>query len=425
MTAHHILVVDDEVGIRELLRDILEDEGYHVRLAENAAEAREFRMNQRPDLVLLDIWMPDCDGVTLLKEWVNGGQLTMPVVMMSGHATVDTAVEATRIGAFDFLEKPVALQKLLKTVGAALKHGEHLPRQGMSLINLGKSAPIIELRQRLEHAAKQAAPILLVGPHGSGMELCARALHKTDTPWVEITTHRERLAQAPIELLDHAKDGVLYIPEIASLNHSEQKGLLLLLQKSEKSAARVICTTSRDLPQLAAAGQFEEALLQAVSALTVRVPALNDHREDIPELARAINLQLAEQGGVSFRELDTAALNALRNAAWPGNLTQLENVVRRLMTGSLGDTITQDDVQRVLQEFSGLEPAPAEPVSSASVSPVSLDQPLREARDEFERIYFEHHIAKAGGNMSRVAEFVGLERTHLYRKLKQLGIKVR
>lgn len=425
MTAHHILVVDDEVGIRELLRDILEDEGYHVRLAENAAEAREFRMAQRPDLVLLDIWMPDCDGVTLLKEWVNGGQLTMPVVMMSGHATVDTAVEATRIGAFDFLEKPVALQKLLKTVGAALKHGEHLPRQSMSLINLGKSAPIVELRQRLEHAARQPSPILLVGPQGSGMELCAHAMHKADSPWLELSAQHEKLAQAPIDLLEQAKDGVLYIPEIASLNHSEQKGLLLLLQKSEKSAARIICTTSRDLPQLAASGQFDEALLQAVSVLTVRIPALNDHKEDIPELARAINLQLAEQGDIPLRELDTAALNTLRNAAWPGNLTQLENVIRRLMTSSLGETISQDDVQRVLQEFVGLEPAPAQPAPISAASPVSLDQPLREARDEFERIYFEHHIAKAGGNMSRVAEIVGLERTHLYRKLKQLGIKVR
>lgn len=425
MTAHHILVVDDEIGIRELLRDILEDEGYHVRLAENAAEARELRINQRPDLVLLDIWMPDCDGVTLLKEWVNGGQLTMPVVMMSGHATVDTAVEATRIGAFDFLEKPIALQKLLKTVGAALKHGEHMPRQGMSLINLGKSAPIAELRQRLEHAAKLAAPILLIGPQGSGMELCAHALHKADTPWVEMTTHRGKLAQAPIELLEQAEGGVLYIPEIAELNRSEQKGLLLLLQKSDKSTTRIICTTARDLPGLSASGQFDDALLQMVSTLTVRVPALNDHREDIPELARAFNLQLAEQGDIPLRELDTAALNTLRNASWPGNLTQLENVIRRLMTSSLGETISQDDVQRVLQEFSGLEPAPAQPVPVSAASPVSLDQPLREAKDEFERIYFEHHIAKAGGNMSRVADAVGLERTHLYRKLKQLGIKVR
>lgn len=425
MTAHHILVVDDEIGIRELLRDILEDEGYHVRLAENAAEARKFRLHTRPDLVLLDIWMPDCDGVTLLKEWVNGGQLTMPVVMMSGHATVDTAVEATRIGAFDFLEKPVALQKLLKTVGAALKQGEHMPRQGMSLINLGKSAPLTELRQRLEHAAKQAAPLLLVGPQGSGMELCARVLHKADTPWVEVSTQHEKLVQAPMELLEQAKDGVLYIPEITSLNRSEQKGLLLLLQKSDKGKARIICATSRDLPQFAATGHFDDALLQAASTLTVRVPALNDHKEDIPELARAFNLQLAEQAGLPLRELDTAALNILRNASWPGNLIQLENVIRRLMTGSLGETITQDDVQRVLQEFSGLELAPIEVAQSGAGMPVSLDQPLREARDAFERIYFEHHIAKAGGNMSRVADAVGLERTHLYRKLKQLGIKVR
>src|SRR3990167_584016 len=134
MTARHVLVVDDEVGIRELLRDILEDEGYHVQLAENAAQARSHRQQVRPDLVLLDIWMPDCDGVTLLKEWGNGGLLTMPVVMMSGHATVDTAVEATRIGAFDFLEKPIALQKLLKTVGAALRHSERQPRQAMNLV---------------------------------------------------------------------------------------------------------------------------------------------------------------------------------------------------------------------------------------------------------------------------------------------------
>lgn len=179
------------------------------------------------------------------------------------------------------------------------------------------------------------------------------------------------------------------------------------------------------MPQLAASGQFDEALLQAVSVLTVRIPALNDHKEDIPELARAINLQLAEQGDIPLRELDTAALNTLRNASWPGNLTQLENVIRRLMTSSLGETISQDDVQRVLQEFAGLEPVPVQPAPASAASPVSLDQPLREARDEFERMYFEHHIAKAGGNMSRVAEFVGLERTHLYRKLKQLGIKVR
>jgi DNA-binding NtrC family response regulator len=425
MSAHHILVVDDEIGIRELLRDILEDEGYHVKLAENAAEARTYREQSRPDLVLLDIWMPDCDGVTLLKEWGTGGLLTMPVVMMSGHATVDTAVEATRIGAFDFLEKPIALQKLLKTVHAALQHGERMPRQAMNLMSLGKSAPIQELRQRLEQAARLNTPLLLAGPKGCGAELCARTLHKPDTPWIALE-HPEKLAQAPLDLLEQSRDGLLFVPEIGALNHGEQKGLLLLLKSAEKYAVRVVCTTARDLPQMAAANQFDDGLLQMISTLTIRIPSLEDHREDIPDLTRTLGNHLAESGTTPYRDFDTAALNALRNAAWPGNLTQLENVVHRLMTGSLGDIIRLEDVQRVIQDFEGLESVSADnDTTPAKTLPIPLDQPLRDARDAFERLYFEHHIAKAGGNMSRVAEAVGLERTHLYRKLKQLEIKVR
>jgi DNA-binding NtrC family response regulator len=339
----------------------------------------------------------------------------MPVVMMSGHATIDTAVEATRIGAFDFLEKPVALQKLLKTVGAAFKHGERLPRQGVSLISLGRSGPIVELRQRLEQAERLNVPLLLIGAHGSGMELCARSLHKPDTAWVA-TDHPEKLAQAPLELLEQARDGLLFVPEVADLDRTEQKGLLLLIQKAEKYDVRVVCATARNLQQLAATGQFDENLLAAISAVSVRVPALNDHREDIPELASTLAALYAESGNVLYREFDTAALNALRNANWHGNLTQLENVVRSLMLTSLDDVIGIRDVDRVMGGFDNLEPAVAD------VLPVSLDQPLRDARDEFERIYFEHHIAMTGGNMSRVAEAVGLERTHLYRKLKQLGI---
>lgn len=418
MSARHVLVVDDEIGIRELLRDILEDEGYHVQLAENAAQARHLRQQARPDLVLLDIWMPDCDGVTLLKEWGNGGLLTMPVVMMSGHATVDTAVEATRIGAFDFLEKPIALQKLLKTVGAALRHGEQQPRQMLNLMSLGKSAPIVELRQRLEQAARLNSPLLLVGPRGSGMELCARSLHKTGTPWLALD-QAEKLAQAPMEVLTQAREGVLFISEVAELGRMEQKGLLLLIQKAEKYGVRVVCATARALPQLVADGQFDEALLQAIGNLTVRVPALNDHREDIPDLARTLLTHASECGVAPYREFDIAALNALRNANWPSGLAELESAVKRLALTSLGDTIGLADVERVLREFEALEPATAQ----VNALPISLDQPMREARDAFERLYFEHHIAKAGGNMSKVAETVGLERTHLYRKLKQLGIQ--
>lgn len=419
MTARHVLVVDDEIGIRELLRDILEDEGYHVQLAENAAQARHWRQQSRPDLVLLDIWMPDCDGVTLLKEWGNGGLLTMPVVMMSGHATVDTAVEATRIGAFDFLEKPIALQKLLKTVGAALRHGEQQPRQTLHLMSLGKSAPIVELRQRLEQAARLNTPMLLVGPRGSGMELCARSLHKPDTPWLALD-HFEKLAHAPLELLEQTREGVLFIPEVADLNRMEQKGLLLLTQKAEKYGVRVVCATARALPQLVAEGIFDDMLLQAIGIITIRVPPLNEHKEDIPELVQTLITHASESGAVPYREFEIAALNALRNANWAGGLAELESAVKRLALTGMGETITLVDVERLLQEYEGLEPRAVPPASGL---PISLDQPMREARDDFERLYFEHHIAKAGGNMSKVAEVVGLERTHLYRKLKQLGIQ--
>jgi DNA-binding NtrC family response regulator len=247
------------------------------------------------------------------------------------------------------------------------------------------------------------------------MELCARSLHKTDTAWV-VTDHPEQLAQAPLELLEQARDGLLFVPEVADLDRTAQKGLLLLIQKAEKYDVRVVCATARNLPQLAATGQFDENFLAAISAVSVRVPALNDHREDIPELASTLAALYAESGNVRYREFDTAALNALRNANWHGNLTQLENVVRSLMLTSLDDVIGIRDVDRVMGGFDNLEP------TVADVLPVSLDQPLRDARDEFERIYFEHHIAMTGGNMSRVAEAVGLERTHLYRKLKQLGI---
>jgi DNA-binding NtrC family response regulator len=248
--------------------------------------------------------------------------------------------------------------------------------------------------------------------------LCARSLHKPETPWL-LLDHPEKLAEAPLELLEQVRNGLLFVPEVADLNRVEQKGLQLLAQKAEKYGARVVCATARSLPELVAAGQFDESLLQAIGSVTVRVPALNDHREDIPDLARNLIAQDSESGAVPYREFDTAALNALRNADWPGGLIQLESAVKHLALTSLGETIGLEDVNRVLQEFEGLEPAP---LQQGGILPISLDQPMREARDEFERLYIEHHIAKAGGNMSKVAEAVGLERTHLYRKLKQLGI---
>src|SRR3954463_11492918 len=179
-----ILVVDDEVGIRELLSEILADEGHQVTLAESAGDARRLRERARPDLVLLDIWMPDTDGITLLKEWASAGLLTMPVVMMSGHGTIDTAVQATRIGAYDFLEKPIALQKLLATVGRALKHGGEQSQANLSLAALGRAPIVSELKARLERVANVRSPVLLIAEPGCGIELCARMLHARNAPWV-------------------------------------------------------------------------------------------------------------------------------------------------------------------------------------------------------------------------------------------------
>ena len=354
MTARQVLVVDDEIGIRELLRDILQDEGYQVKLAENAAEAREYRQHTRPDVVLLDIWMPDCDGITLLKEWGAGGMLTMPVVMMSGHGTIDTAVEATRIGAFDFLEKPIALQKLLKTVTSALKHSEQLPKSDMTLLNLGKSAVINELRQRLEQVSMSKAPLLLIGEKGSGAELCAKFLHQPSTPWMELT-ELQRLAEAPLDVLEQLHEGILFVPEVADLDKTQQKGLLVLLSKTEKYGTRVICSTSRPLPDMVSEGTFDNGLLQILSVSTLRIPSLIDHREDIPDLARAMAFLLVETTAAPYREFETAALNTLRNADWPGNLTQLDSVIHNLMRTSLGEKITSDDVNRVMEQFSPLQ----------------------------------------------------------------------
>ena len=433
MATKRILVVDDEIGIRELLRDILQDEGYHVQLAENAAAARAIRLHERPDIVLLDIWMPDCDGISLLKEWGNSGLLTMPVVMMSGHGTIDTAVEATRIGAFDFLEKPIALQKLLKTVGAALKHSEQLPKSEMSLTNLGKSPIVTALKDRLDKLTASTTPVLLIGPKGCGAELCARFLQEADTPWLQLMEF-DQLVNAPLDILEPIRDGVLYVPEVAELNKTEQKGLLLLITKSDKYNVRVVCSTSENLPKLQAEGLFDHNLLQVLSAVSLRVPALDEHKEDIPDLAIAIaNLQF-ELADTLYREFDIAALNGLRNADWPGNLAQLDAVIRNLIQTSLGEKINLADVERVLHQFDDAHSQNAvvtdksEQViaqKSAQTGQANLNQPLREARDDFERLYFAHHMKDATGNMSKLAEIAGLERTHLYRKLKQLGIKIK
>ncbi len=418
MASRHILVVDDEVGIRELLSDILQDEGHQVSTAENAQMARDMRLEKRPDLVLLDIWMPDCDGVSLLKEWGNAALLNMPVIMMSGHGTIDTAIEATRLGAFDFLEKPIALQKLLKTVNAALMHADNIPKIQMNLASLGKSDIVNELKQRLELISRTKNPLFLIGNNGGSVELCARFLHRANTPWLVVTGY-EKLTNAPLDLLEKARGGVLFLDEVTALNKIEQKGLILLLSKAAKYDVRAVCASVHGLPQLVENKQLDPALLRQLSNNNLKVPCLNDHREDVPDLVISMAALLAETSGVGYKAFDVAALNALRNTEWPGDLKQLDAVVQNLIATSLGEKVSLADVSRVLEQFGGIS---HENVAEVAL-PIDLIQPLRSARDEFERYYFRHHMKLVNSNMSRLAEIAGLERTHLYRKLKQLGIK--
>ncbi|SFN30818.1 DNA-binding transcriptional response regulator, NtrC family, contains REC, AAA-type ATPase, and a Fis-type DNA-binding domains [Formivibrio citricus] len=423
MAKHEILIVDDEVGIRELLSEILQDEGYAVATAENATAARNYRNQTEPRLVLLDIWMPDTDGVTLLKEWSRNGQLTMPVIMMSGHATIDTAVEATRIGALDFLEKPIGLQKLFAAVKRAFSHQgtPSKPQQGLS--SLGSSGLIRELQNDLDKVRAQTLPVLLTGEPGVGFEACARYLTAANAPFIAPLSHEE-LALAPQELLQKAAGGTLFLRDIAYMEHKAQTGLLSILSKLEKSRVRLVSATSRPLLQLSS--QLDAELLRQATQLIVPVPPLRDHPGDIPALAENLLAQAVASNRLGPRRFSNTALQALAKQRWPGNVDQLANVVKSLaLTGRDGE-IDVNHVNRLLAQLATpdmQDELPSAPIGQPMTS-FDLDLPLREARDQFERYYLERQIDLAGGNMSRVAERIGLERTHLYRKLKQLGIQM-
>ncbi len=407
-----ILVVDDEIGIRELLSEILADEGHGVTLADCAGAARRLRDANRPDLVLLDIWMPDTDGISLLKEWAGNGQLTMPVVMMSGHGTIETAVEATRIGALDYLEKPIALQRLLTTVKRALRNHElaAAPRQ-LSMAMLGRSASLSELRKRLAQLARTSAPLLLCGEQGMLPELFARQLAAPGAPFL---TGAELMADASSELLTRAGGGILFMPDLARLSRGEQKNLEFLQARADKYKMRIVSFSALDAKALVERCGYDAALLACLSELTLRLPPLRECAEDIPDLAAQMLAQLVESRACAPRRFAIGALNALRLHRWPGNLAELEHAVKNLAITSLDEEIDVADVERVLTAQAGQAPAPA----------LALDRPYREAREAFERVYFEKLLAAENGSMSRVAERSGLERTHLYRKLKALGLPV-
>jgi len=406
-----ILVVDDEVGIRELLSEILEDEGHQVALAESAGDARRLRERARPDLVLLDIWMPDTDGITLLKEWAASGQLTMPVVMMSGHATIETAVEATRIGALDFLEKPIALQRLLATVKRALRNPEATPAPQLTLAAIGRSGALADTKKRLAQLAQLAAPLMLRGERGMRADLFARLLVPPGAPFI---AGAEMLGEPPSELLTKSAGGVLFLPDLSRLERAEQRHLEFLLPRADKYKARLVCFSPVDARALVEKHEFDPDLCLRLAELTLKLPAVREFAEDVPDLASLMLAQLVEARLCPARRLAIAALNALRHHSWPGNLAELESVVKDLAFTTLEEEIQLHDVERVL----------AARGSPGALPEIALDRPYREAREAFERVYFENLLAREHGSMSRVAERSGLERTHLYRKLKALGLPV-
>ena len=407
-----ILIVDDEMGIRELLSEILADEGHSVWQAENAAAARKVRAEKRPDLVLLDIWMHDTDGISLLKEWSAGGLLTMPVVMMSGHGTIDSAVEATRIGATDFLEKPIALQKLLATVKKALKHETVLDKKPLTLDAFARSPLLKDLKRRLEQAAAKTSVLLLKSGSGSIAEICARTLQTHRAPWLDLSAATTPLTQ---ETLHNTSGGIVFIADLAQLGKLQQMNLVFALERLERHNLQMVAASSRSLTALVEAG-WDSILVSRLGEVWVALPQISGHGDDVPEIAALLLSHLAERGEVPLRHFSSGARNALRLHRWQGEWAELLATVRNLALSALDEEIGAEDVERVLQsEAGGTAPPP---------SPICLDQPLREAREAFERMYFEYHLAAERGNMTRLAEKTGLERTHLYRKLRQLGLNI-
>ncbi len=446
MSNSHVLVVDDEADIRALIQDILSDEGYGVTVAADAKEARAARDDKNFDLILLDIWMPDTDGITLLREWSDGGDLKSPVVIMSGHGTVDTAVEATRLGAFDFVEKPLSLAKLLRTVEAALDSTEKQAASARTMLPsllapVGRSKLMQGLRDKVQQYARHDAPVLLTGEPGSGRSAFARYLHalsnRSEEPLVNLTAASLTDSNAEEQLLgsevggeihpgafERAAGGTLLLDELTDLGEAAQKILLAVLEERKiqrvggaeklRLDARIVATAGTDLESAVESGRLRRDVVSHISVLSLRVPPLREYAEDVPELLTYYVDKLVDAEGLSFRRFSVAAQNRLRNYPWPDNVRELKNLVRRLLlAGDEGD-ITLEDVEAELD--------PGKAADEPLVKQDLLSLPLREAREQFERAYLQQQLVLCDGKVGQLAKRVGMERTHLYRKLRTLGV---
>lgn len=446
MSSQHVLVVDDEADIRALIQDILTDEGYGVTVAANAGEARAARTKRKFDLILLDIWMPDTDGITLLREWSDSGDLNCPVVIMSGHGTVDTAVEATRLGAFDFVEKPLSLAKLLRTVEAALESAGRHSRAARNLLPsllapVGRSEIMQALRERVQQYARHDGSVLLSGEAGTGRGAFARYMHalsrRAAAPLTSLTAASVTESNAEEQLLgvenggeitagafERASDGTLVIDELSDLSSAAQKILLGVIEDgrftrvggsaSVKLNARIVATVGADHEALIESGHLRRDLVSQLSVLSLRVPPLREYSEDVPELLTYYVDKLVDAEGLTFRRFSVAAQNRLRNYPWPDNVRELKHLVRRLLLSASDEDIALEEVEAEISAVA--------PVNEPLVKQDLLALPLREAREHFERSYLQQQLVLCDGKVGQLAKRVGMERTHLYRKLRSLGI---
>src|ERR1700757_3544719 len=453
--ASDILIVDDEADIRELVAGILDDEGFATRTARDSDTALAEIANRRPHLVFLDIWLQGSklDGLQLLEQ-IKSDHPDLPVVMISGHGNIETAVAAIKRGAYDFIEKPFKSDRLILVATRALETSR-LKREVRELKQLAPTASILtghspcmnQLRQTIERAAKANSRILIVGPSGAGKELAARTLHnassRAEGPFVVINAAAITPERMEIELFgvepngehprktgarEEARVGTLFIDEIGDMPRETQNKILRALvdQTFQRQGGttkvnvdvRIISSTARNLEEEIAAGRFREDLYHRLSVVPIRVPPLSERREDIPELIDYFMEQISAATGLPRRQIGQDAMAVLQSHVWPGNVRQLRNNVERVMILAGGGPEVIITADMLPQDVGSM--VPAMPTSNNGEHIMGL--PLREAREVFERDYLMAQISRFSGNISRTAEFVGMERSALHRKLKALGV---
>lgn len=450
-----ILIVDDETDIREIVSGILSDEGHGTRTAKNADEALAAVEARRPHLIFLDIWLQGSrlDGLQVL-EILKQHHPSVPVVMISGHGNIETAVSAIKLGAYDFIEKPFKADRLVLVAERALEASrlkrevtELRARAGATNKIVGRSTAVNQLRQVIERVAPANSRILISGAPGSGKELTARTIHESSSrasgPFIALNAAAIGPDTMEAELfgieagegrtrkvgaLEEAHGGTLYLDEIADMPRETQGKILRVLvdQNFQRVGGtsrvhvdvRIISSTSRDLARAISEGAFREDLFHRLSVVPVRVPSLSERREDIPELIDFFQEQLTLTSGMPKRSIGGDAMAILQSHDWPGNIRQLRNNVERLMILAAGDPTAEVTADMLPSEIGAL--VPSTPAGSGGEKLMSL--PLREAREVFEREYLVAQINRFGGNISRTAEFIGMERSALHRKLKSLGI---